>query len=92
MGFIPESPKWLYEKGQYKEAQKVMDKMAKTNGTKMTSNIAQYQTEDGANKEIKKKKKLSMREAFTDRKNIMNLMCMVSCFVGNSFCFYLLGI
>jgi len=91
MGFFPESPKWLYEKGRYKEAQQVFDTMAKTNGTQMTSDIAKYQTNDG-DKDIKKKPKLSMREAFTNKRNIMNLCCMVSCFVGNSFCFYLLGI
>jgi len=37
---IPESPKWLYEKGKYKECQQVLDKMAKINGTTMTSDIA----------------------------------------------------
>jgi hypothetical protein len=33
MYFIPESPKWLYEKGKYKEAQVVLDNMAKINKT-----------------------------------------------------------
>ena len=35
---------------------------------------------------------MGFKEAFTNKRNLMNLACMISCFVGNSFCFYLLGI
>ena len=40
MYFIPESPKWLYEKGKYDECQEILETMATTNKTKMTSNIS----------------------------------------------------
>jgi len=65
--------------------------MAKINNTKMTSNIAQYENQDAAAGAAAKAKP-GLADLFKNRKNLINLGCMVSCFVGNSFCFYLLGI
>lgn len=39
---IPESPKWFYEKGKYKECQKVLDGMAKKNNKQMVSDVSPY--------------------------------------------------
>ena len=36
---IPESPKWLYEKGYYRDSQDALKEMATYNGKKMKSKI-----------------------------------------------------
>nr|KAG5706794.1 hypothetical protein BaRGS_004129 [Batillaria attramentaria] len=39
--FVPESPRWLVSKGRFKEAQKVLDAVAKANGKVPTSRFEQ---------------------------------------------------
>ena len=68
--------------------------MANKNGTKMTSDVSKYIISSNDTSWIGGKKVIASMsdQLFKNKRNILNMGCMISCFVGYSFCQALVGI
>jgi len=92
--WMPESPKWLYQKGRYEECCQALEKMAAFNGKELTSKdkLLAAGSKKDSEKEGDEKPKLSVKdEILASKTHMINLVCCIFVWVSASFGYYLIG-
>jgi MFS family permease len=101
--FLPESPKWLYDKKEFEKSQEILTNMAKINGVTLKPDsclrkpigreqVNHLQSPNMKESSVDQEETKSTWEIIRASKQILvNMICMILVWVSASFCYYLIS-